>query len=116
MARVREWTDEEVHRLTELYTSNKTFDEIILEFPSRSSNAIRLKASRLGLKRPNLLLSLIQTKKVRFQSNGIDAAKGFLIKCNDCGSWIQTDDLNLGAYQIIRCSECGSIYEVLADS
>ena len=52
MVKVKEWTDEEVERLKELYTSNKTFEEIAERFPLRTDNAIRLKASRLGLKRP----------------------------------------------------------------
>ena len=116
MDRVREWSDEEVKRLTKLYTSNKPFDEIVVDFPSRTSNAIRLKASRMGLKRPTLPVNLIQAEKVRYHSLGGDGAAGYLIKCSECGSWIQADRMGGVACQTICCGECGALYEVLTDS
>jgi predicted Zn finger-like uncharacterized protein len=116
MARVNEWTDEEVNRLTELYTSNRSFDEIMLEFPSRTSNAVRLKASRLGLRRPNILLGLIQSNKMRFQSQKDEFIGGYLIKCDDCGSWIQVESIDIGIYKTVRCLTCGSIHEIFNDS
>ena len=36
-----------------MYLAGTSFDEIGEAFPERSPNAIRLKASRLGLKRPS---------------------------------------------------------------
>ncbi|MBN2334037.1 hypothetical protein JXL21_00660 [Candidatus Bathyarchaeota archaeon] len=116
MARVREWTDSEVQRLRELYTSTRSFDEITLEFPARTSNAIRLKASRLGIKRPTLETHFINAQKVTLQSLGGDAVKGYLLKCRDCGTWIHADRLATGICQTISCSECGSLYEVLTES
>jgi hypothetical protein len=116
MARVREWSDEEVRRLTKLYTSNKAFDEIVLEFPSRTSNAIRLKASRMGLKRPTFPVNLIQAERVRYHSLDGDGAIGYLIKCSECGSWIQAERIGGGICQTICCGECGALHEVLTDS
>jgi hypothetical protein len=116
LARVREWSDEEVNRLTNMYTSNKPFDEIVLEFPSRTSNAIRLKASRMGLKRPTLPVNLIHAERVRFHSLNGDGAMGYLIKCSECGSWIQAERIGEGICQTICCGECGALYEVLTDS
>ncbi len=116
MARIKEWTDEEVKRLTKLYTSNKSFDEIMLEFPARTSNAVRLKASRLGLRRPNLLMNLVQNQKLGFQSVDNELARGYLIKCDECGFWIQISILEGGVYKAIRCNKCGSLYEILANS
>jgi len=99
-----------------LYTSNKAFDEIMLEFPSRTSNAIRLKASRMGLKRPTLPVNLIQAERLRYNSLGGDGPAGYLIKCSECGSWIQADRMGGAACQTICCGECGALYEVLTDS
>ena len=76
MVGVREWSDEEVSRLVRLYTSNMPFDEIVLEFPSRTSNAIRLKASRMKLKRPTLPMNLIRAERVRFHSINGDGVAG----------------------------------------
>ena len=115
MARVREWSDEEVGRLTELYTSNKSFEDILLEFPFRSSNAVRLKASRMGLRRPTLPVDLIQAEKVQFRSPDDGGTMGYLIKCKECGQWIQAERIG-GACQTIRCGECGSLYQVLTES
>ena len=116
MARIKEWSDEEVERLEKLYTSNMTFDEVVVHFPKRTSNAIRLKASRLGLRRPTIPTNLIQTKKVKFQSVGDDDSKGYLIKCNECGGWIQVDSFEDSMTITICCPQCDSIYQLLADS
>lgn len=116
MPRVREWTDAEVHRLKELYTSTKSFEEIIMEFPARTSNAIRLKASRLGLRRPTLETHLMNAQKVVIQSVGDDAVKGYLLKCRECGAWIHADKMVGGILLTISCGECGSLYEVLRES
>ena len=116
MAKVREWSDEEVERLTELYSSNKPFEDIMVEFPSRSSNAVRLKASRMGLRRPALPVNLIHAEKVRFHSLDNDGTMGYLIKCKECGSWIQSERMGGGICQTICCGECGALYEVLTES
>lgn len=116
MARIREWTDEEVARLHELYGSNKTFEEIEVEFPMRTSNAIRLKASRLGIRRPLIPGNFIQTKPLLFRSGNVDGNDGFILKCNQCGSWIYVDkDIEKRA-SLLSCGHCGSMYQVLIES
>jgi len=52
------WTNEEIKLLEELYSSELTIEEIAEYFPGRSINAIRLKASRMGFKRPVTLLTI----------------------------------------------------------
>jgi hypothetical protein len=48
-----EWSQEELKKLKELYPRpDKTIEEIVSQLPGRTQNAIRLKASRLGLTRP----------------------------------------------------------------
>ncbi len=113
MVKVKEWTDEEVERLRELYTSNKTFDEIVDKFPLRTENAIRLKASRLGIKRP-LIGDVIQVRPLTFKS-GSRGSTGYLLKCNECGSWIQVDQRTQLNTSVISCGKCGNLYQVLSD-
>ncbi len=115
MARAQAWTDDEVDKLRKLYSSVMSFDEIDSEFPSRTSNAIRLKASRLGLRRPTLETQLIRAQKVTVQGIGDDAVKGYLLKCKECGAWIHAEKIMSGICQTIRCDECGALYEVLTD-
>jgi hypothetical protein len=48
-----EWSQEEIRKLGEFYPRpDKTIEEIASQLPGRTQNAIRLKASRLGLIRP----------------------------------------------------------------
>lgn len=114
MVRIQKWTDEEVRRIRELYTSNKTFDEIAEKFPSRTDNAIRLKASRLGLKRP-ILGDIIQVKPLSYKSGRNEESSGYLMKCKECGSWIQVDEDAPGSTGIVSCGKCGNYYQVLSD-
>ena len=114
MVKVKEWTDEEVERLRELYTSNKTFDEIVDKFPLRTENAIRLKASRLGIKRP-LIGDVIQVKPLTFKSINSRDSQGYLLKCKECGSWIQVDQRTQNSSSVLSCGKCGNLYQVLVD-
>jgi len=53
MPKKREWGKGELEKLSKLYDDNKaTIEEMMLQLPGRTENAIRLKASRLGLARP----------------------------------------------------------------
>jgi len=96
---VRRWTREEVERLKTLYASDKPFEEIVKAFPGRSPNAIRLKASRLGLKRmrPPAEASPLIVKG--------GETKRFLVKCGVCGHWMEVEDAARG---FILCERCGS--------
>ena len=113
MARIREWSDAEVNMLRSLYGTNKTFEEIEHEFPARTSNAIRLKASRLGLKRPLLMGSLIQARPLQFKSG--NGESGYLLKCKECRTWIQIDESIERNTSILSCGKCGSMYQVLME-
>jgi hypothetical protein len=115
MARVREWSDEEVSKLTKLYSSSLPFDEVAIELPSRTPNAIRLKASRMGLRRPTLPLNLIHAEIVRYRSLNEEGVTGYIIKCSKCGTWVQVEGISEGICQTVRCGECGALYEVLTD-
>ena len=114
MVKIKEWTDEEVERLRELYTSNRTFEEIVEKFPMRTENAIRLKASRLGIKRP-FIGDIIQVKPLALRSRGAGGASGYLMKCRECGSWIQVDEDSHRSSTLLSCGKCGSLYQVLTD-
>jgi len=114
MVKVKEWTDEEVERLRELYTSNKTFDEIVDKFPLRTENAIRLKASRLGIKRP-YIGDVIQVKPLAYRYGSIGNSSGYLLKCKECGSWVQVDQMKQNSSSFISCGKCGNLYHVLID-
>ena len=116
MARINEWTDEEVERLHKLYGSNRTFEEIEVEFPMRTSNAIRLKASRLGIRRPLIPGNFIQAKPLLFRSGNGDGNDGFILKCKQCGSWVQIDQDIENRTSVLSCGQCGSMYQVLIES
>jgi hypothetical protein len=114
MARINEWSDEEVNLLRDLYVSNKTFDEIELEFPARTGNAIRLKASRLGLRRPLIPGNLIQARPLQFKSANGDE-DGYLLRCKQCDTWVQVDEDIERRASILSCGKCGSMYQVLME-
>jgi len=114
MVKIQEWTDEEVKLLRDLYTSNKTFEEIVERFPKRTENAIRLKASRLGIKRP-ILGNVIHVQPLMYKSGKGDDLSGYLMKCKECGSWIQVDDDSRNRSTVISCNKCGNLYQVLTD-
>ena len=53
MPRKKEWSEFELEKLNNLYNDNKaTIEDMMLQLPGRTANAIRLKSSRLGLSRP----------------------------------------------------------------
>lgn len=106
MPRPRKWTEEEIDRLRRLYTSERSFDEIVEVFPERTTNAIRQKASRLGVKRPTLPSSLCQSSNILLCSEGNGNSKGYLFRCSECGSWIQVDGEDEASDRIIVCSTC----------
>lgn len=114
MVKIKEWTDEEVKRLKELYTSNKTLDEIVDKFPLRTENAIRLKASRLGIKRP-YIGNIIQVKPITFKSVWLNDSIDYLLKCKECDYWMQVDKSSQHESNILSCGKCGNLYQVITD-
>jgi translation initiation factor 2 beta subunit (eIF-2beta)/eIF-5 len=112
MVKLRLWSEKEIKRLRELYTSNQTFDEIIKKFPSRSENAIRLKASRLGLKRP-IISNINQMNPLNYISISNGELSGHLLKCTNCGSWIKIYEKNNESVEVISCKKCGNFNQIL---
>lgn len=112
LAKHLEWSEEEIKKLSNIYTSDKTFDEILIEFPARTSNAIRLKASRLGLRRPTISTSMIQSDKI-LKCNLKEDSYGILLKCHECGSWIQIIDIQDDSTNTVLCQECNSLFQIL---
>jgi hypothetical protein len=110
----RFWTDEEMDMLRVLYISGRSFDEINAAFPERSANAIRQKASRLGVKRPVVSNSLCESKSVLRCSNGKGGDDVFLFKCGDCGNWIHVDTSDQHENQTVVCSQCKSVCRYVA--
>ena len=111
MSRARLWTDEEIKKLELLYLSGKAIEEIMNDFQERSANAIRQKASRLGLRRPLISPSFIKSQKVLRCSNGNRETEEFLFRCSDCGNWIH---VNLSDEEkedrFIVCRQCQNSY------
>jgi hypothetical protein len=106
-----EWTKKEVQRLKELYPSKMTFDEIMEYFPRRTKNSIRLKASRLGIKRP-IFKSMIQFNPIKIISNGKENSSGYIIKCSGCGSWQKFDDKTRNDSGFRRCTRCSHTFRI----
>ena len=104
MVKIKEWSDEEVERLRRLYKSNKIFDEIAEKFPSRTRNAIRLKASRLGIKRP-IIDNIVHVKNI--DKLVFEEIRDCLTKCNECGSWMQINENIRKKTEIFTCEKCG---------
>ncbi|UCH57046.1 MAG: hypothetical protein JSV18_06835 [Candidatus Bathyarchaeota archaeon] len=114
MLRRSAWTKEETERLKLLYISGRSFEEIKRELPNRSSNAIRLKASRLGLRRPTISTPFLVTQNVLRFSDG-DGNSDLLFKCSGCGSWMHVDvEDDEAEVQTIVCRQCQSICRYVA--
>lgn len=109
MPRPIEWTEEEIRKLKLLYPSEMSFEEIVRAFSNRTPNAIRLKASRLGLKRPTIPSSVCQSHTVLLCSEASGKFNGYLFRCGDCGNWIQVNREEEAADSgLVVCSTCGS--------
>ncbi len=91
-----------------LYTSEKSFEEIIMFFPRRTPNAIRLKASRLGLRRPTIPSSLLPSS-ILLCSEENGNSRGYLYRCRECGSWIQVKKEDEASENAVICNNCKSV-------
>ncbi|MFQ6052757.1 MAG: SANT/Myb-like DNA-binding domain-containing protein [Candidatus Bathyarchaeia archaeon] len=109
MPRPTRWEEEEIRKLKRLYPSERSFDEIVGEFPNRTPHAIRLKASRLGLRRPTVPRSEYLSSSILVCSEGNGEFKGYLIRCNECSRWIQVRNDGEADEGAIVCSNCGFI-------
>jgi len=69
----RRWTNNEISTLKQMYIADTAFEEIRDAFPARTINAIRQKASRLGLRRPVIKSSLFDSQSsIKCSVNGND--------------------------------------------
>ena len=95
-----------------MYLAGTSFEEIGEAFPERSPNAIRLKASRLGLKRPPISSSILESPNVLRFSDG-NGDSGFFFRCSGCGSWThaQLDDDEVNT---VVCRECSTVCRYVA--
>jgi len=107
MAKGEEWTGEELEKLKALYTSDASFEEVVDELPLRSPNAIRLKASRLGLKRPILPQRINQIRSLIFSGDG--GLRGYVFRCSECGGLVHVDEPDLEESSLVRCGSCGAL-------
>jgi hypothetical protein len=108
----RNWTDEEIEKLRDLYISQSQFDEITKALPQRSSNAIRQKASRLGFKRPEVISKFIDSQMlIKCTENGDDEVH--LVKCSECDNWIKVTFASIDT-NTIRCPHCNSVCKYIS--
>jgi hypothetical protein len=96
-----------------MYISGTSFDEIGKALFKRSPNAIRLKASRLGLKRPSVSSSILEYPNVLKFSDG-NGDSGFFFRCIGCGSWIHTQIDEDEEVRTVECRECKTICRYVA--
>jgi hypothetical protein len=101
------WTDSEKQKLRFMYVSSSPFEDIEKALPKRSANAIRLKASRLGLKRPTDSTSSLEPSNV-LQFSDRNGESGLFFRCVGCGNWIKGYTENEEASTLV-CSECKSV-------
>lgn len=102
----RRWTEEEISKLRAYYASDAPIDSLIQALPGRSIQAIRQKASRLGLRR--------MASQPEYPSPPIllcreGASEGLLLRCSNCGSWIRVELRGGSDGEKIICGSCGYI-------
>jgi len=107
MMRPRGWTEQEVDTLRRLYPTIATLTDLQNSIPSRSPNSIRIMASRLGLRRPDLLIGIEKASEVKTSSVG----GGVLVRCSRCGGWIGMVSAKANS-GIIICENCGCVSHV----
>jgi DNA-directed RNA polymerase subunit RPC12/RpoP len=110
----RLWSKEEVGKLKLLYLSVRPFEDIIDTFPMRTANAIRQKASRLGLRRPIVSHSLLESQTVLRCTDGNGGDEEYLFKCGSCGSWIHVNLMDDVENRTIVCSKCNTTSRYVA--
>ena len=107
------WSEVEERTLRFMYLAGTSFDEIGQAFPKRSPNAIRLKASRLGLKRPSISSSILESPNVLRFSDG-NGDTGFFFKCSGCGSWTHAQIEGDEDVHTVECRECSTLCRYVA--
>jgi hypothetical protein len=110
MMRPRGWTEQEVDTLRRLYPTIATLTDLQNSIPSRSPNSIRIMASRLGLRRPDLLTGIEKAGEIKTSAS---VGGGVLVRCSRCGGWVGVASAKANG-SIIVCENCGCISHVRA--
>ncbi len=108
MMRPRGWTEQEVDTLRRLYPTIATLTDLQNSIPSRSPNSIRIMASRLGLKKPDLLIGIEKAGEVKTSAS---VGGGVLVRCSRCGGWVGMVSATANS-GIIICENCGCVSHV----
>ena len=108
MMRSRGWTEQEVDILKRLYPTTSTLSDLQKSIPSRSPNSIRIMASRLGLRRPDLLSGIEKAVEIRESAS---AGGGILVRCSRCGAWVGAASANANG-GIVICENCGCVSHI----
>ena len=106
--RPKEWTKQEVDTLRRLYPTTATLLDLQNSIPLRSPNSIRIMASRLGLRRPDLLIGIEKVREIRSSAS---EGGGVLVRCSRCDAWVGVASLK-AKDGIIICESCGCISHV----
>jgi hypothetical protein len=106
MSNYKKWKEVEIKKLKRLYISEKLLEEVMEAFPERTENAVRLKASRLGLKRPELPSVLMGQSTILHCSEGNGNSKGYIFRCCTCGTWTQINEKDEISNSLIVCEKC----------
>jgi hypothetical protein len=108
MMRHRGWTGQEIDTLKKLYPTTTTLMDLQNSIPSRSLNSIRIMASRLGLRRPDLLIGIEKAREIRTSTS---PGGGVLVRCSRCGGWVGVSSVKANG-GIIFCESCGCISHI----
>jgi hypothetical protein len=107
------WSEREEGMLRFMYISGTSFDDIGKALSARTPNAIRLKASRLGLKRPSDSSSILESPNVLRFSDG-NGNSGYFFRCSGCGSWIHVQIEEDEEVRTVECLECKTVCRYVA--
>lgn len=106
----RRWSEEEINRLRSLYVTEVSTDLLSQAFPGRTLQAIRQKASRLGLRRMASQLESPSSPILLCRREGVSEA--LLLRCSNCRSWIRVDIKRASKDEKIICGSCGHIFHL----
>ena len=109
MPAIKKWSPQELKKLETLYSNELSFEDVLTAFPERTENAIRIKASRMGLRRPLPTIELHQLKNVIVTRDTKLGSSGYMFRCNNCNKWIQVENETVENNKPIVCKNCGTV-------
>jgi hypothetical protein len=105
----KKWTEDEIKKLKKIYPSKIEFNDIVKEFPLRTANAIRLKASRIGLKRPLISDKMHPAKLIVIEKDVEEKETAYIFRCDECKKWIRVKKREVDDHRAVLCDNCGAI-------